>query len=228
MGYVNAPQGRNPWISEPPMPQISHRQPFPSYHTSRGNMNRGWQGDAETNLGSRLGQIAYGQSMYVSEWIRPQIDANDTKARLKAAAAEQQTKDQVANQPPSVTQALSNNRKRTTINPNSTAPAQQDTPSEGDNFTAAPRRIVGGSVAAYKPGEGGRPAPWMEDSRVPETRGFGQRLTQSRLQHRSAPETGPSLLGALPAPAERVGPSAKRRGPAGMDLRRRGTWLGYE
>lgn len=232
MGYVNAPQGQNPWVSTPGQPQISQRAPFPSYHTSKGNPYRKWSGDPETTAGKRLGQIAYGQSMYVTEWIRPQIQADELKRQQKAQAAQggggapqQGAPAGTPNgpQPPSLQGALQQ------------APSTQNA---GDGFDPAPRKspLAQGSPAAYKPGVGGRPSPWKDNvesgaglAMDVATRGFGKRLaTQSRVQARSPQETGPSLLGALPAPTDQVGPSAKRRGPAGMDPRKRGTWLNYE
>lgn len=229
MGYMNVPQGRNPWTSEPPMPHISQRQPFPRYHTSQGNMYRPWGGDAETSIGRRLGQIAYGQSMYVSEWIRPQIDANEAKAAAKAAGEEDSGDNGGGGtkpQPPSV-----KDRLEQTATATQQQPKQQPSPS-GDGFVASPNPAPwnGGksSVEAYRPGVGGRPAPWKDVS-YPSGRGFGDRLqTQSRVQARNVQTGAPSLLGARPAQAEPVGPPQPRRRIAGMDPRKRGTFFNFE
>ena len=212
--------------------------------------------------------------MYVQEWIKPQIHADDVKQQQKTLKAQGGSTQQVApghkqtsvGGPPNLQASIDANQA--TSAPTDDAPARPSLPLKGPGYTAGPAapwlgdagtlptvqhggERWAGKVGPQTPGQrpsgnemlqslqdakwyqdslpgAGAPAPqapWKDLSDAgPSTTGFGKQLgMQSRAQARSPQAGGPSLLGALPAPGDRVGPSAPRR-PAGMDPRKRGTW----
>jgi hypothetical protein len=239
MGYVNAPQGRNPWISEPETPQPRARIAPPMYHTSRGNFYRPGPGNPENDAGRAIADIAMYNARYVQEWVKPRITG-----KLKAEGEGPQPPDlqrQMGGSPPGSPSpeqpALGSGRPRlgTLRNPDGSLLALPEHASPGN----LPGRPVPGPLAIGPGGNPGRAGGSQGPQGIPMPPGaplesdvrtnFGKRLAkQSRVQARNAQTEGPSLLGALPVIGDRVGPSAKRRGPAGMDPRRRGTWLNYE
>ena len=328
MGYVDAPKGQNPWTSTMPDPKISQRAAFPSYSTSQGNFGRQWNGDGETNAGRRLGAIAYAQSMYVNEWIRPQMDADEAKKAAKAAQGGGPPKLRIQGggsggsggaspaggtpptpgtsgpksgrplpgdpgyQPqtdaadpalgrvapwkgsgtgsaapaPSIRRTGPNGATHDeparapwmtgqggTLIPQQSAPAspnggQPTTPPSRLRNPAGPSRfqpqVPSGSALATgaqskapeqpvstpaTPWHGLHtitPAPNM-DTAGANLRAPGSR-TQTRAENAQMQAQGPSLIGALPAPADRVGPSQVRRTKGGLNPRNKGAWNRYE
>jgi len=73
MGYVNAPQGRNPWISEPEVGTPRPRIAPPTYSTSRGNFYRPRPGNPENEAGQNITNIATYNARYVREWVMPRV-----------------------------------------------------------------------------------------------------------------------------------------------------------
>lgn len=110
MGYVNAPQGRSPWISEPETGTPRPRVAPPMYSTSRGNFNRPGQGHPENEAGQNLTNIAVYNARYVREWVMPRTSGDlkegDEKRHGSGRRVVVKKNGAVGPQPPNLNDAL--------------------------------------------------------------------------------------------------------------------------